>query len=53
MWMLELKLIFWLLHNLKGKYDNIPYNQSGFYWSKIKLQMVKFVKIDSRHEQWR
>ena len=42
------KKIFWLRHNLEGKCDNIPYNQSGFYWSKIKFQMIK---IDSRHLQ--
>lgn len=29
----------WLRHNLEGKYDNIPYNQSRFYWRKIKFQM--------------
>ena len=28
--MLEFQLIFWLRHNLEGKYGSIPYNQSGF-----------------------
>ena len=39
-WILELKLIFWLHHNLEGKYDkydNFPYNQSDFYLCKIKF----------------
>ena len=35
------KLIFGLRHNLEGKYDNIPYTQSGFYWCKIKFQMIR------------
>ena len=46
-WILELKLIFWLHHNLEGKYDkydNFPYNQSDFYWCKITFQLIK---IDS------
>ena len=37
-----------LRHDLEGKYDNISYNQSGFYWCKIKFQIIK---IDSRHVQ--
>ena len=37
-----------LRHDLEGKYDNICYNQSGFYWCKSKFQMIK---IDSRRVQ--
>ena len=40
-WILELKLIFWPRHNLEGKYDNIYYNQWGFYWCKTEFQIIK------------
>ena len=35
------KADFRLHHNLEGKYDNITYSQSGFYWCKTKFQMIR------------
>ena len=32
-WIAELKLIFWLRHNLEGKCDNIPYFLVFFTYS--------------------
>ena len=49
--MLELKLIFVSRHNLQGKYDNIPYDQSGFYWRKIKVKWLRLTAVMSSQDK--
>ena len=50
-WILELKMIFWLRHNLEGKHDNFPYNQSDFYWLRLNSKWLRLTAVKSSEDK--